>query len=33
MGVVVMELWWVMIGKIWWCGAFLSDGGSGNKGR
>ena len=33
MGVVVIELWQVMIGKIWWCGVYLSDGGSGTKGR
>jgi hypothetical protein len=32
-GVVVIELWWVMIGNIWWCGLYLSDGVSGTKGR
>jgi hypothetical protein len=32
-GVVVIELWWVMIGKILWCGVYLSDGVSGTKGR
>ena len=23
MGVVVIEVWWVMVGKTWWCGVYV----------